>query len=140
MAERLLVAVDGSPPAETALAFAADEWPGATHLLLHVIDPIAGGYDVAAVGPTSEEWYERERERAERLLDAARESLDGPAETHVEVGRPARTIVEAAGADALDPDHVVVGSHGREGVSRVLLGSVAETVVRRSPVPVTVVR
>jgi len=33
-----------------------------------------------------------------------------------------------------------MGSHGREGVSRILLGSVAETVMRRSPVPVTVVR
>jgi nucleotide-binding universal stress UspA family protein len=33
-----------------------------------------------------------------------------------------------------------MGSHGRQGVSRLLLGSVAETVVRRSPVPVTVVR
>ncbi|MFT4884680.1 MAG: nucleotide-binding universal stress UspA family protein [Natronomonas sp.] len=35
---------------------------------------------------------------------------------------------------------MVVGSHGRDGISRVLLGSVAETVVRRSPVPVTVIR
>jgi nucleotide-binding universal stress UspA family protein len=34
----------------------------------------------------------------------------------------------------------VMGSHGREGVSRILLGSVAETIVRRSPVPVTVAR
>ncbi len=47
-----------------------------------------------------------------------------------EVGHPARTVV----------NHVVVGSHGREGVSRLLLGSVAEKIVRRSPVPVTVVR
>ena len=39
-----------------------------------------------------------------------------------------------------DVDHVVIGSHGRKGLSRVLLGSVAELVVRRSPVPVTVVR
>jgi nucleotide-binding universal stress UspA family protein len=35
---------------------------------------------------------------------------------------------------------VVMGSHGRDGVSRILLGSVAETVVRRAPCPVTVVR
>ena len=42
-----------------------------------------------------------------------------------EVGHPARTVV----------NHVVVGSHGREGVSRLLLGSVAERVVRCSTVP-----
>jgi nucleotide-binding universal stress UspA family protein len=39
-----------------------------------------------------------------------------------------------------DIDHIVVGSHGRTGASRILLGSVAETVARRSPVPVTIVR
>ena len=42
--------------------------------------------------------------------------------------------------EARDIDHVVMGSHGRSGLSRVLLGSVAENVVRRSTVPVTVVR
>jgi nucleotide-binding universal stress UspA family protein len=39
-----------------------------------------------------------------------------------------------------DAGHVVVGSHGREGLSRLLLGSLAAKVVRRSPAPVTVVR
>jgi len=37
-------------------------------------------------------------------------------------------------------DHVVVGSHGRTGVSRIILGSTAENVIRRSPVPVTIAR
>lgn len=55
-----------------------------------------------------------------------------------EFGRPARTIVEYV--EDHDVDHVVVGSHGRSGLSRTLLGSVAERVVRRSSVPVTVVR
>jgi nucleotide-binding universal stress UspA family protein len=43
-------------------------------------------------------------------------------------------------ADSKSVDDVVVGSHGRQWIARVLLSSVAETVVRRSPVPVTVVR
>jgi nucleotide-binding universal stress UspA family protein len=70
--------------------------------------------------------------------------LDVPAnsETTVrtvhEVGHPARTIVEYAADETVG--HVVIGSHGRVGVSRLLLGSVAEKVVRRSSVPVTVVR
>ncbi|MFB6080758.1 MAG: universal stress protein [Haloferacaceae archaeon] len=138
MADRLLVALDGSPPSEAALAFAAEEWPDAALVLLHVIDPVGAGYSVSAVGPTSEEWYARERERAREMLAEASADLDGVVETRVEVGRPARTIVDVAENEGVD--HVVVGSHGREGVSRVLLGSVAETVVRRSPIPVTVVR
>ena len=43
-------------------------------------------------------------------------------------------------AEENDIDHIVVGSHGRGGVSRMLLGSVAETVARRSSVPVTIIR
>ncbi|MFB6157265.1 MAG: universal stress protein [Haloferacaceae archaeon] len=136
--ERLLVAVDGSPPSEAALDFAAEEWPDADLVLLHVIDPVEGGYSASAVGATSEAWYEREREDAAALLESAADGVDGEPETRVEVGRPAATIVEAAADE--DADGVVVGSHGRNGVSRVLLGSVAEAVVRQSTVPVTVVR
>ena len=43
-------------------------------------------------------------------------------------------------AEDNDVSHIVIGSHGRTGASRVLLGSVAQTVVRRAPTPVTVVR
>ncbi|MDZ7731022.1 MAG: universal stress protein [Natrialbaceae archaeon] len=53
------------------------------------------------------------------------------------VGKPAKAIV--AYAEEHDVDHIMIGSHGRKGVSRVLLGSVAERVARRSPVPVTIV-
>jgi nucleotide-binding universal stress UspA family protein len=54
------------------------------------------------------------------------------------LGRPAEQIVEGVGSGGID--HVGVGSHGRRGLSRILLGSVAETVVRRSPVSVTIIR
>jgi nucleotide-binding universal stress UspA family protein len=140
MGKRLLAALDGSPQSEDALAFATAEWPDATVVLLHVIDPVDAGYSATPLGSTAEEWYERERERADALLEDASDAVDGPVETRIEVGRPARTIVEVADDEGAAVDHVVVGSHGREGVSRLLLGSVAETVVRRSPVPVTVVR
>jgi len=134
------VAVDGSPPADEALAFAVEEWPTATLVLLHVINPVEAGYSATAVGGTSEDWFDRERGRADALFDEARDAIgdDPDVETVVEVGRPARTIVGVA--DEQDADHVVVGSHGRTGVARILLGSVAERVVRTAPVPVTVVR
>jgi nucleotide-binding universal stress UspA family protein len=140
MSKRVLVATDGSPQSEAALDLVADEWPAATVVLLHVVDPVQAGYRPTAIGPTSEEWYEREKAAAADLFEEAAGRLgdDATVETVLEVGRPSKVIVRVA--DREDVDHVVLGSHGREGVSRILLGSVAETVVRRSPVPVTVVR
>jgi Universal stress protein UspA and related nucleotide-binding proteins len=138
MTRTVLVAVDGSPPSEAAVEFVATERPSATVILFHIVDPSAVGYDTVAT--TAERWYDSERERADELLDAAADQLPETAtvERLVEVGRPASTIAEVAERE--DVDHVVLGSHGRSGISRVILGSVAEKVVRTSPVPVTVAR
>jgi nucleotide-binding universal stress UspA family protein len=122
-----------------ALRFAASEWEDARVTLLNVINPVDAGYRLSGFPAGSEEWYDAARERAETVLDEARAELpaDATVDRRVEVGRPAATILEVTREG--DVDHVVVGSHGREGISRILLGSVAEAVVRRSPVPVTVV-
>jgi nucleotide-binding universal stress UspA family protein len=75
---------------------------------------------------------------AERLGARAAELAPGLAvKTEVLSGIPARKIAEYARRHRIDL--IVVGSHGRTGVSRALLGSVAEAVVRRSPCPVLVV-
>ncbi len=138
----VLVAHDGSPKGEQALNHALDTWGDDRVTVLRVIDPVAAGYSADVTLPSgAREWYESTRAEAEAMLeDAAEEAEDRGVEvdTAVEVGRPAATIVEYA--DDHDVDHIVVGSHGRTGVSRILLGSVAESVMRRSPVPVTVVR
>jgi len=136
---RVLVPIDGSPQSEDALDHAVEEFPDAGIVLLHVIDPVDAGYSAEGVLPSSsEEWYESRQERAETLFEEARDRAGRDVETAVEVSRPAGAIVDYA--EEHEVDHVVMGSHGRSGVARVLLGSVAETVVRRSPVPVTVVR
>jgi nucleotide-binding universal stress UspA family protein len=140
MDKRVLVPVDGSERAHRACEFVREEYPGATLVLLHVVNPAGTGYNPGASLPSfSEEWYEREKEAAEELFDEV-EAAAGSAtvERVLEVGKPSRVIVEYADEEGVD--QIVMGSHGRSGVSRVLLGSVAETVVRRSPVPVTVVR
>ena len=72
------------------------------------------------------------------LFEEVTDAYDATFATEAVVGRPPRTIVDYAEQE--DVDAVAVGSHGREGFSRILLDSVAETVVRRSSVPVTVVR
>jgi len=145
MSKRILVPMDGSEQSTDALEYVLDEYPGASVTLLHVIDPIEAGYggQASPVPGYSEEWYEESEAAAEDLFAEARETVeavgfDGTVDDVVELGRPARVIVDYAEEEGFD--HIVMGSHGRSGVTRVLLGSVAETVVRRSPVPVTVVR
>lgn len=142
MVKRVLVPVDGSKQARQACEFVIEEFPDAEVVLLHVINPAEAGYSAGASMPTfSEEWYERARAKAENLFDEVEEltaETDVTTVREIEVGKPVQTIVDHAEEGAVD--QVVMGSHGRSGVTRVLLGSVAESVVRRSPVPVTVVR
>jgi len=138
MPAQVLVPFDGSPQAESALSFAVSEWPDATVTLLYVVDPVTASFSDRALPGGSEEWFERARETARDHFAEARDRVDRDVDTRIEVGGPARVVVDVAADGPFD--HIVLGSHGREGVSRVLLGSVAETVVRRSSVPVTVVR
>ena len=143
MPTRILVPVDGSDQSAAAAEFVADNFPAATAVLCHVINPAEAGFSAQASVPSfSEEWYEEQQAAAEQRFDdleaAVREAGVDGVERVTEVGRPTKTIVEYA--DEHDIDQIVMGSHGRSGVSRLLLGSVAEVVVRRASVPVTVVR
>ncbi|QDX40746.1 universal stress protein [Salarchaeum sp. JOR-1] len=139
---KILVPIDSSEQSTDALEYALEEFQSDDITLIHVIDPIEAGYTAQATVPGySEEWYEQAQDDAETLFERAQETADEygvTLETVTEVGRPSRTVVDYADENGFD--HIVMGSHGRSGVSRILLGSVAEAVVRRSPVPVTIVR
>ena len=144
MRTRVLVATDGSSQSEEALEYVLDEFPDADVTALTVVDPAAASYAAPTSGGAAgaaPEWNEQARERAEQVLERVSETAAERGRTvdTVQVtNRPAQGIVDYA--EEHDVDHVVVGSHGRTGVSRILLGSVAETVVRRAPCKVTVVR
>lgn len=139
MPKHILVPVDGSPQSTKAVEFAVDEWPDAELTLLNVINPVNAGYSPTTGVPSgAEEWFEGAKADSKQLLATATPDAVPVVTTRSEVGRPAQTIVEVATEDSID--HIVMGSHGRKGVSRILLGSVAEAVMRNSPVPVTVVR
>ncbi|RQG96428.1 universal stress protein [Natrarchaeobius chitinivorans] len=141
MSRHVLVPIDGSDPARAALEFACEEVPDAQLTLLYVVDPMADySRQRAFPGYTDEDEYGTEREKGDAILASSHEACpdDATVETVLEHGEPARTILEYA--DDADVDRIVIGSHGRKGSARVLLGSVAEQVVRRSRVPVTVVR
>lgn len=144
MTDHVLVPLDDSPLSEHALRHALEEHPDATVTALHVLDFVEGAYDAPLEGAVPghwENWYDNAEARADRLFedaaDIARE-YGAELETETVLGRPDRTIVDYA--DEHDVDLVVMGSHGRTGVQRILVGSVAEKVVRRAPCPVTVVR
>lgn len=139
MSKQLLVPLDGSEQSIEALQFAADEWPDAELTLLHVVNPADATAGAEGGFPNAvEQWYSGARERAENVLEKGAESVDRDVETKIEVGRPAHTIVDVAANE--DFDQIVVGSHGRSGFQRMVLGSVAEGVMRKAEMPVTVVR
>ncbi len=144
MTKHVLVPVDDSDRASQALEFVLEEYPDATITALHVIDP-ADFYAATGIEGGAMANYDRIKEnherRAEQVLESARDHAEEAGveiETDHVLGGVSRTIIEYI--DEHDVDHVVIGSHGRTGARRILLGSVAEKVARRSPVPVTIVR
>lgn len=140
---RVLCPVDLSDLSMRALAHAAAiaRWYGATLTVLHVVPSFeprqvrtgAIGDAVQFVQPMSRE------EVVRQLREAVRASgLDAPHATMAaEEGDAAATIVDRAAA--LHADLLVLGTHGRSGVDRLLLGSVAEKVLRKAPCAVLTV-
>ena len=146
MYDRILVPIDGSPTSERALAEAAGlaRLCAAKLRLLHVMDPLMyiTGYErpdvfVREIEPAL-------RKAAQDLLAKARDRVAGErvkVETALvdSVGQRVSDIILDQAA-AWPADLIVIGTHGRRGVDRVLMGSDAEQVARRSPVPVLLVR
>jgi nucleotide-binding universal stress UspA family protein len=123
---------------DAAIALAGEQ--GATLHVLHVVEePVMAaawteGYTLDL--PTLHENLVEEAERSLTVIQAAHPGVH--ITTQALVGRPADTILEVASEQ--HADLVVVGSHGRGGLTRLLLGSVAENVVRHAPCAVLTVR
>ena len=141
---RILVPVDFSGESGRAIEYAvalAKKVGGAIELLHVVEDPIASGaWGAEAYVMNVPELLAELVEEAARRLGSIKAGCDQtvPIETRVVTGPPARTIV--AIAEGEKPGLIVMGTHGRTGLSHVLLGSVAERVVRTAPCPVLTVR
>jgi nucleotide-binding universal stress UspA family protein len=144
MFTRILVPIDFSPPSNAALEYArtvAARFGASLHLLHVADDPYRALYSAEVFVP------EMEGLRDEILADATarlqRQLRMGDiqqlaATVQAIVGTPAASIVEYA--EAHDIDLIVMGTHGRGGLSNLLMGSVAERVVRTAPCPVLTVR
>jgi nucleotide-binding universal stress UspA family protein len=137
---KILVAVDGSPIAAHAadIGIELSRSLGGELALIHAIDP--SSCCAPDSGVSAAELLARAEEDGKRLLAqfSARATLKGPPLEFVQAGKPATEIVKAA--KDWPADIIVIGSHGRGGVGRVLLGSVAEGVMRHASCPVLVVR
>lgn len=137
----ILVPVDFEPCSERALdtAIHLAGTFGARLTVVHAWDIPEVGYS-GRFAPTPEMWTTIEA-AAQQALDSTvartRERLQG-AEALLLRGQPANEILAAI--ERTKADLVVIGTHGRHGLGRFLLGSVAEKVVRASPVPVLTVR
>jgi nucleotide-binding universal stress UspA family protein len=141
--KHLLVPVDFSEPSSRAVdyAMALARETRAKVTLLHAFElPIVGFPDGALVASA---------EIASRLVSSAQSALSAELEKRKKEGGvvvdsvlkqsdPRDAIVSAA--KELGADLIVMGTHGRRGFARALLGSVAESVLRTAPVPVLVVR
>ena len=146
MYQRILVPVDGS----TTSTFGLDEaiklakLTGASLRLIHVVDALTITTGLLPSAYYSDEVPPRKKEVGEQILEQARTRV---AASGVKVDtflfdsllpRVSETVIEQA--KAWNADLIVIGTHGRRGVGRVLLGSDAEQIVRMAPVPVLLVR
>ncbi|PSP84318.1 universal stress protein [Halobacteriales archaeon QS_1_68_17] len=139
MYETILLPTDGSSGADRAVENAIDMarmYEAALHVL-YVVDmgDMPADVDTGTIHTTLEETG---RETTERVAERARDAGVETVETAVVSGSPYGTILEYA--DEQDVDLIVMGTHGRTGLGRFLLGSVTERVVRNSEVPVLTVR
>lgn len=138
MYENILVPFDGSDGAVEVLHHASEiaHWADATIQVLYVADTTRDSVTVVE-GQTVDALVQE----GEEIVDEAAKALDTLGidyDTDIMQGNPVPTIVDYA--EQYDQDLIVMPTHGREGVSRFLVGSVSEKVVRLSSVPVLSVR
>lgn len=132
-AKKILFPTDFSHCSDAALGVATSlaRDTGAKLLIVHIEEPpmaYGGGEMYYGLPDPASEDLQAMLARVKPLDDSV------PFEHHLVVGDPAGSIVRLA--EEQNADLIVMGTHGRTGLSRLLMGSVAEAVVRKSPCPV----
>jgi universal stress protein A len=143
--DRILCPTDFSELADHATDYAcalADAFKAELHVL-HVVDEsyqywMAMGPNSLPLGPTPEEIRVGAEEQMERCKRERFSNAQSPLVATVRVGRPFLEIIRYARDQQIGL--IVMGTHGRSGLTHVLLGSVTEKVVRKAPCPVLTVR
>jgi nucleotide-binding universal stress UspA family protein len=148
MYQRILVPYDGSPTSARGLdeAIQLAKLTQGKLRILHVIDEMSIGSSMAASGG-----YVGGFDFIGVMRDGAKELLQKAKQTAEDAGIPAETALHdtydgrlnalvAAEAHEWKAELIVLGSHGRRGLSRAFLGSGAESILRSAPVPVLLIR
>jgi nucleotide-binding universal stress UspA family protein len=142
---KILIAVDDSPHSNAALDLVKSmQWPGDTRVtVLSVCRPAVAAYSMVDVGPMT--WVKEADEEAMREHQELAARVEGDLQKNgfgttarVVVGDPRDVIIQTALEER--SDLVVVGSHGRTGLAKLLIGSVASHVVTHAPCSVLVAR
>ncbi|NTU97527.1 MAG: universal stress protein [Chlorobiaceae bacterium] len=138
--QTILCPVDFSDASRNALRY-AKEFARNMHAsvyLLNIVEPRPMAVDISLNYVPVEE--ELEKAASDDLREILGEfSAEGiKAECGVQIGNPSDSILDAI--DRLDANLVIMGSHGKKGLSRLIMGSVAETVVRKANCPVLTVK
>jgi nucleotide-binding universal stress UspA family protein len=145
MYERMLIPLDGSEVAEAILPF-AEQVAGpldAEVILFRVIDPPSPVELVASAGVVAPDSFTTRDVEAKAYLSEIQRRLSKKGLLHARTrvafgGPPAEEILAAA--KATGADLIAMATRGRSGLGRALFGSVAESVLRASPVPVLLIR
>jgi nucleotide-binding universal stress UspA family protein len=146
MYERILVPVDGSATSAAGLgeAMKLAKLTGAQLRLLHVVDDMPLAMSAEGYGAMTADLLSLLGEAGQKILQAARERVAAAGIAVDTVifdslgGRVCDRVAEQAAE--WKADLIVLGTHGRRGIGRMVLGSDAEQVLRTSPVPVLLVR
>jgi len=146
MFHKIIVPVDGSDASSLALQSALQlaRESGGRVRLLHVVEEMAYLSGVGAFGGYSGDLLGIMRDAGAKVLEAAveqarQQGVETESQLHDKFGERLSDVVADAAA-TWGADLVVVGTHGRRGMGRMLLGSGAEQIIRTAPVPVLVIR
>lgn len=142
---KILIAIDGSDFSQAALkSVIARPWPPDTAVkVLHVVEPpsLLMGREMGGYDPEFEVVWKALREQAKDLVEKAAEKLREAkfkVSTELVEGDPKSRILDAA--RDWHADMIVLGSHGRTGLGRFLMGSVSQDVVRHAHCSVEIIR
>ncbi len=146
MYERILVPVDGSPTSNQGLAEAIQlaKLTGAKLRLVHAVDELSFAMNADAFGAYAGELIAVVRKAGEETLQKAKAQVEAAGIAVDTVlrdsfgGRVFELVVDEA--SQWSADLIVLGTHGRRGVGRALMGSDAEQIARLATVPVLLVR
>lgn len=141
---KILIGLDASTHSERVLDFVARmRWPaGSRVIVISVLQPVpsavTGVYEATALPTDGMEGMRQQLEEVVARAEGALREVGFSTEGRVVAGEPRQALIQAAESERADL--IVVGSHGRSGLAKMMLGSVSSHVVTHAPCSVLVVK